>query len=186
METPPPIDTPLLAASAIILGILLSSLVLRYRRLKRRRDSILPSACLHSWNIGWVNFGLFICGFDPCVTLFQTAGGLIQEQITDIKVSLYAMARCLCCAPAASSALNRLLPQSALFFTNTACQINFKPFSLRQGIQTTLPVFIRFLPLIWLASLLWTHILEDLQGFGLINEAPPQELVQLFQSGGIR
>lgn len=185
METPAPINTPLLAASAIILSILLSSLVLWYQRLKRRRDSILPSACLDSWNIGWVNFGLFICGLILCVTLFQTAGGLIQEQITEIEsesltpwLAVYAVL--LLQVPL----LIAYYLSQRCFSQHFACQINFKPFSLRQGIQTTLPVFIRFLPLIWLASLLWTHILEDLQDFGLINEAPPQELVQLFQSGG--
>ena len=154
METPPQLDTPLLAASAIILGILLSSLVLWYRRLKRRRDSILPSACLDSWNIGWVNFGLFICGLILCITLFQTAGGLIQEQITDIEsesltpwLAVYAVL--LLQVPL----LIAYYLSQRCFSQHFACQINFKPFSLRQGIQTTLPVFIRFLPLIWLASL---------------------------------
>jgi membrane protease YdiL (CAAX protease family) len=185
METPPPLDTPLLAASAIILGILLSSLVLWYQRLKRRRDSILPRTCLDSWSIGWVNFGLFICGLILWVTLFQTAGGLIQAQLTDNE------SKVLTPWLAVYAVLLLQVPLLVAYYLSQrcfsqyfACQINFKPFTLLQAVSSTLPVFIRFLPLIWLASLLWTHILEDLQGFGLIDKAPPQELVQLFQSGG--
>lgn len=185
METTPQPDTPLLIASAIILGILLSSLVLWYRRLRSRRESILPNTRVDSWTIGWVNFGLFICGLILCVSLFQTAGGLLHQHFfednsTELTPWLAVYAVLLLQVPLF---IAYYLSQRccAEYF---ACQINFRHFRLRQGIQTTLPVFIRFLPLIWLASLLWTQILEDLQGFGLINEAPPQELVQLFQSGG--
>lgn len=185
METTPQPDTPLLAASAIILGILLGSLLLWYRRLRGRRDSILPSACVDSWTIGWVNFGLFICGLILCVAFFQTAGGLIHQHLSedDSKTLTPWLAVYAVLLLQVPLLLAYYLSQRC-FSQHFACQINFKPFSFRQAIQTTLPVFIRFLPLIWLASLLWTHILEDLQGFGLIEEAPPQELVQLFQSGG--
>ena len=185
METSPQPDTPLLIASVIILGILLSSLILWYRRLRSRRDSILPNTCIDSWTIGWVNFGLFICGLILCVSLFQTAGGLLhqhffEDNATELTPWLAVYAVLLLQVPLF---IAYYLSQRC-FANYFACQINFKPFTLLQAASSTLPVFIRFLPLIWLASLLWTHILEDLQGFGLIDKAPPQELVQLFQSGG--
>lgn len=185
METSPQPDTPLLIASFIILGVLLSSLILWYRRLRTRKDSILPSTRVDSWTIGWVNFGLFVCGLILCVSLFQTAGGLLyqhffEDETTALTPWLAVYAVLLLQVPL----LIAYYLSQRCFANYFACQINFQPFTLRQAAVNTLPVFIRFLPLIWLTSLLWTHILEDLQGFGFINEAPPQELVQLFQAGG--
>ena len=149
METSPQPDTPLLIASVIILGILLSSLILWYRRLRSRRDSILPNTCIDSWTIGWVNFGLFICGLILCVSLFQTAGGLLhqhffEDNATELTPWLAVYAVLLLQVPLF---IAYYLSQRC-FANYFACQINFKPFTLLQAASSTLPVFIRFLPLI--------------------------------------
>jgi membrane protease YdiL (CAAX protease family) len=55
---------------------------------------------------------------------------------------------------------------------------------LTQAFAKTVPLFIMFLPVIWLAALVWNYALKLLEGLGVIGEAEPQELITLLQGGG--
>ena len=65
-----------------------------------------------------------------------------------------------------------------------AGQINSKSLSILEALRRAAPTFLRFLPIIWIASILWNLLLIGLQKVGLVGETPPQELIGIFASGG--
>jgi membrane protease YdiL (CAAX protease family) len=53
-----------------------------------------------------------------------------------------------------------------------------------KALKRATPTFLRFLPIIWITSIAWNILLEYLRSVGVVEATPPQELVQLFSSGG--
>ncbi|MFQ3223972.1 MAG: membrane protease YdiL (CAAX protease family) [Lentimonas sp.] len=65
-----------------------------------------------------------------------------------------------------------------------AGRFNAHALTLSQALTQALPLFIRYLPIIWIVSFAWSSLLAFLQSRGFIEEFPPQELIKLFTAGG--
>ena len=83
------------------------------------------------------------------------------------------------------------LPMLAVFYGlrrfypgHYAGRLNDRVLPLRTALKQALPLFIRYLPLIWVVSFIWTTLLSVLQEAGFIDAFPPQELITLFTQGG--
>ena len=71
------LDGPILAASFLILSVLVGSAVLWIQQARRPRETVLPPVGIRSWPIGWANFGIFICALILAVFLVQSIGSSI-------------------------------------------------------------------------------------------------------------
>jgi len=83
------------------------------------------------------------------------------------------------------------LPMLAVFYGlrrfypgHYAGRLNDRVLPLQTALKQALPLFIRYLPLIWVVSFIWTTLLSVLQEAGFIDAFPPQELITLFTQGG--
>ena len=83
------------------------------------------------------------------------------------------------------------LPMLAVFYAarrfypgHYAGRLNAVDLSISDALRQAAPLFLMFLPLIWIVSLIWTNILGGFQKVGWIEEIEQQELVTLFQNGG--
>ena len=63
-------------------------------------------------------------------------------------------------------------------------RINAHTLTFWQALTQALPLFIRYLPIIWIVSFAWAGLLTFLQSRGFIEAFPPQELIKLFTAGG--
>jgi membrane protease YdiL (CAAX protease family) len=57
-------------------------------------------------------------------------------------------------------------------------------YSFVESFKKAAPLFIMLLPVVWIATLIWSSILAGLENAGVVEEFAPQELVTLFQGGG--
>ncbi|MFU8848295.1 MAG: lysostaphin resistance A-like protein [Opitutales bacterium] len=183
METPT-VDAPLVIASFLILVVLISSAVLWIRQVQRPRDLISPDQGVASWSIGWVNFGIFICAMVIAVFFAQQIGLAL---LLDPDAGVPELTPWL----AVASVILLQGPMIAVFYLARRFYPNYYADRLSrvshgfgESFLKAVPIFIMSLPLIWIATLIWSSILTGLQGAGLIEEFAPQELVTLFQSGG--
>lgn len=183
METPP-VDAPLVIASLLILAVLISSAVLWIRQVQRSRDLISPDLGVSSWSIGWVNFGIFICAMVIAVFVAQQIGLAL---ILDPEAGLPELTPWL----AVASVILLQGPMIAVFYLarrfypeHYADQLSRVEPGFGESFLKAVPIFIMSLPIIWIATLIWSGILSGLQGAGLVEEFAPQELVTLFKSGG--
>lgn len=184
METPA-VDAPIIFASVLILAVLISSAVLWIRQVQRPRDSILPDEGISAWTIGWVNFGIFISAMIIAVFLAQQIGlavllGPEAGGITELTPWLAVAAVVLLQGPmiAVFYLARRFYPG------HYAGRLSRTNLTLGQSFKKAVPLFLMFLPVIWIATLLWSNVLSGLEAAGVIEEFAPQELVTLFQSGG--
>lgn len=181
----PELDPAAIIASLIVLSVIGGSFALWIHRFQSRASNILPAAGASAWPIGWANFGIFICAAIASISLFQFLGaGLLREATAASNGELTPWI-------AVAAVLLLQLPLLVVFYVTRrffpnqyACRLNSSNCSLGSALRQAAPFFLRFLPIIWIVSLLWTQILALMQSLGLIDEFPPQELVQLFQSGG--
>lgn len=179
------IDAAAITASIVILSILLSSATLWIRHIQRPRNEIIPDAEAHPWNIPWVDFILFICAQIVIVASVQLAGfSLLEERIDTAGDELTP-------GLAIAAVLLLQIPMLGVFFFARrlfpklyACRLNTQSYSLGAALREATPLFIMFLPVIWIVSFIWSNFLSALQALGIINEFPPQELVKIFQEGG--
>lgn len=182
---PPELDPAAIIASLVVLSVIGGSLALWIHRFQSRRINLLPDAGASAWPIGWANFGIFICAAITSIALFQFLGaGLLREATTASNGELTPWI-------AVAAVLLLQLPLLAVFYVTRrffpgqyAGRLNTSDCSLASALRQAAPFFLRFLPIIWIVSLLWTQILTLMQDLGLIGEFPPQELVTLFQAGG--
>jgi membrane protease YdiL (CAAX protease family) len=182
---PTEFDPAAFLASLIILTVIGSSLALWIHRIKHRRTVLIPSAGASAWSIGWVNFGLFLCAAILAISLAQMIGAaLLQGQV---EASGGELTHWLAIAAVLLLQLPLLLVFyfSRRFFPGQyASRLNSNHCSIGQAMAQAAPIFLRFLPVIWIVSFAWTQVLSLAQHFGWIGEFPPQELVKLFQAGG--
>ncbi|MFP4156633.1 MAG: CPBP family intramembrane glutamic endopeptidase [Opitutales bacterium] len=183
METQ--LDGPILVASFLILSILVGSAVLWIRQARRPREAILPHVGIRSWPIGWVNFGIFICTLIFAVFLVQSIGASIlfsgeAQETPELTPSL-----------AVAAVLMLQLPMLAVFYVarrffpaQFAGPLNDARFSQQKAFLTALPLFVMFLPVVWLTTLVWSNLLFALEQMGLVEGVEPQALVTLFADGG--
>jgi membrane protease YdiL (CAAX protease family) len=184
METPP-LDAPIVIASLIILAVLLASAALWIRQVQRPRDLILSDKGVDSWSIGWVNFGIFISAIIFAVFLAQQIGltlllGPEAGNITELTPWLAVAAVILLQGPmiAVFHLARRFYPS---LYASRLSRVALTP---GRSFKIAVPLFLMFLPVIWIATLLWSNVLSGLQKAGIIEEFAPQELITLFQSGG--
>ncbi|MEN8662017.1 MAG: lysostaphin resistance A-like protein [Lentimonas sp.] len=179
------LDAAAITASLMILGILLSSATLWIRHIQRPRNEIIPNAEAHPWSISWVDFLLFICAQVVIVTSVQITGFSL------LKDTVEAVGDQLTPGLAIAAVLMLQIPMLGVFFLARrlfpslyACRLNTQSYSLGAALREATPLFIMFLPIIWIASFLWSSFLSALQALGIVDEFPPQELVKIFQEGG--
>lgn len=185
MEVQP--DAPLIVASLLILGILGSSAALWIRHIRRPIGEITADPGAPAWSIGWVNFGIFACAMLITVFVVQnlaaalflspTEGGEAPQELTPW-MAVFAV--CLLQLPmlAVFCGARRFYPG------HYASRMNRVELALGEAFRKAVPLFLRFLPVIWIASLLWTNLLSAFEAAGVIETFAPQELITLFQRGG--
>ncbi len=184
-DTPSP-DAPAIAIALLIFGLLCASLVLWLRTfLRRGAPSAAPAESVPAWRIGWVNFGLFLCllvllVFAAQQVAFLFLGGTLEGMEDGLTPWLAVTAVCLLHLPmlAAFLASRQLWPH--LY----GDRLNERRLSVAGALRAALPLFLRYLPLVWIASFLWSVLLARLQRTGLVEDVAPQELVVLFAAGG--
>ncbi|MGZ0656294.1 CPBP family intramembrane glutamic endopeptidase [Coraliomargarita sp. W4R72] len=187
MPAEPQMDAPLIVASLLILAILGGSATLWIRKIQRPRDSIVEKPGVPAWSIGWVNFGIFLCAM--VITVFF---------VQNIAAALFFAAPSEGDAPreltpwlAVLAVLLLQLPMLAVYYGarrfypgHYASRLNSIDLSIRSAFRQALPLFLMFLPVIWITSLIWSSLLNVLKAAGLIETFAPQELITLFQGGG--
>lgn len=184
METPA-LDAPIIFASVLILAVLISSAVLWIRQVQRPRDSILPDEGISAWSIGWVNFGIFISAMIIAVFLAQQIGlalliGAESNGISELTPWLAVAAVVLLQGP-----MITIFYLARRFYPgHYAGRLNRNDLTLGRSFLKAVPLFIMFLPVVWIATLLWSNVLSGLEAAGVIEGYAPQELITLFQNGG--
>ena len=186
----PPIDPPLFVASLIVFGILLASFALWIKHFRRPKNIVREMASENSvpaWNIGWVNFGIFICALATAVFAVQSIASSLFLEPSDGLEDPLALTPSL----AIFAVLSLQLPMLAVFYAarrfypgHYASELNGVDLASSDALRNAAPLFLMFLPLIWIASLVWTNVLGAFQTIGWIEEIQQQELVTLFQNGG--
>ncbi len=185
MELQP--DPPLIVASLLILAILVSSAVLWIRHIQRSRRQIVIDKGVPAWPIGWVDFGIFACAMIITVFVVQNVAAVLflsapiegeaPQELTP-RLAVFAV-------------LLLQLPMLAVFYAarrfypgHYAGQLNNAELTVGVAFRQAVPLFLMCLPLIWIASLIWTHLLTALEAAGAIDAFEPQALITLFQDGG--
>lgn len=183
MESPT-VDAPIVIASLLILAVLLSSAALWIRQVQRPSDLIVQEKGVAAWSIGWVNFGIFISAMIIAVVVAQ---GLGFSLILDSGEGVHELTPWL----AVASVILLQGPMFAVFYlvrhfypAQYAGRLSLVNFSIWESFKRAIPLFIMFLPVIWIATLLWSTILTGLEKSGIIEDFEPQELITLFQGGG--
>jgi len=183
MESPP-VDAPIVIASLLILAVLIGSAVLWIRHVQRPRDLIQEDRGVASWAIGWVNFGIFISAMIIAVFMAQQIGLAL---IVDPESSVPELTPWL----AVASVILLQGPMIAVFYLarrfypgHYADRLSQVKYTLWESFKKAAPLFIMFLPVVWIATLIWSTLLSALKSAGLVEEFAPQELVTLFQGGG--
>lgn len=185
---PPELDLPAILVSLLFLVALLSSLALWFARWLYPKQPIQEQAALAAWSIGWINFGIFICSLLVGVYLSQVLGfnGLTSLGVLEINKDSEVLTPELALA-------SILLLQGPILLVIYILR-NYYPNQFSGAFETrilpwlkaarkTVPIFLRFLPLIWIASLVWNFLLMWLHSIGIVDHTPPQELVELFSRG---
>lgn len=185
MELQP--DPPLIVASLLILAILVSSAALWIRHIQRSRRQIVIDNGVPAWPIGWVDFGIFACAMVITVFVVQNVAAVLflsapiegeaPQELTP-RLAVFAV-------------LLLQLPMLAVFYAarrfypgHYAGQLNNAELTVGVAFRQAVPLFLMCLPLIWIASLIWTHLLTALEAAGAIDAFEPQALITLFQDGG--
>ena len=185
MELQP--DPPLIVASLLILAILVSSAALWIRHIQRSRRQIVIDNGVPAWPIGWVDFGIFACAMIITVFVVQNVAAVLflsapiegeaPQELTP-RLAVFAV-------------LLLQLPMLAVFYaarrfypSHYASQLNNAELTVGVAFRQAVPLFLMCLPLIWIASLIWTHLLTALEAAGAIDAFEPQALITLFQDGG--
>jgi len=179
------IDLPAALASLLVVGILAGSAVLWIRRIQRLDREIDLGVGVKAWSIGWVNFGLFVCATIITIAAVHIlAGSVFRNQIDAAGGALTPWMALL-------AVITLQLPLLAIFFLlrrlypeQYADRLNSRYLSPKETFLQAGDYFLRTLPLIWAANLLWGRILSFLESAGLIDEIKPQELVTVFALGG--
>lgn len=184
---PQPVDPPLVIASILFLGMLGASLLLWVQHIRRPKDSVYSEPRLSAWPIGWVNFGIFVCTIFVTIVAVQSLSvplffdtpnesGGSQELTPGLAIAAVLLLQLPMLA--AFYGLRRFYPGH---FSGRLNEVALPP--LRAFTQA-LVLFVRYLPIVWLAALVWGGLLGALEAAGLIEGVEPQELVSLFQAGG--
>lgn len=182
---PPQIDAPILIASGIVLAVLIGSAALWIRHVQRPHNPVDRDPGAGTWNIGWVNFGLFFCALVFIVVLAQNIGVALLFDRPDGEPPT------LTPSLAIAAILLLQLPMLAVFYgarrgfpniyAGPLSEVSRPP--LKSG-AIAASLFVMWLPVVWIVTLVWGSLLSLLTKAGWIEEPPPQELVELLSAGG--
>jgi membrane protease YdiL (CAAX protease family) len=211
---PEELDSAAMFAGFIILVILGASAALWIMHLQHSNRTFVREANVPVWPIGWINFGIFLCAMIASVVVTQLFAGeliylmspsddaLISDKIEVVETNsapdlvnttdtLEAEKPELTPWMAVLAVLLLQLPLLATFYalrrfypSSFAGRLNSHVLTVWQALAQAIPQFIRYLPVIWIASFAWSGFLTVLQRQGIIDEFPPQELIKLFTAGG--
>jgi membrane protease YdiL (CAAX protease family) len=208
---PQELDAAAILVGLIFLAVLGASALLWIARAQSHKRTIVPDAVAPAWPIGWINFGIFICTIITTVVAVQLlAAGVLNltdrspDNALPSEVSALESGAANSETAAIDGAESELtpwmavlavlllqLPMLAVFYGlrrfypgHYAGRLNCHALTIGQALKQALPLFIRYLPLIWVVSFMWTTLLSVLQQAGVIDEFPPQELITLFTQGG--
>lgn len=184
---PQAIDPPLVLASLLFLSVLGASLFLWVQYFRRPQNETEMEPGVSGWPIGWVNFGIFICTIITAIFMVQTtAVSLFFSDPPDGENG-----RELTPWLAVAGVLLLQLPMLAAFYGlrrfypgHFAGRLSDIPLSCSASFKQAIPLFIRYLPVVWLAGILWGTLLGALEATGWIEGADPQALIAIFQDGG--
>ena len=185
---PAQLDFPAILAALILLGALGGSAALWFARLLMPRSSIQQNVPVPPWSIGWANAVIFICALVVAVYIAQVgamllfAGQIPVSETGEPELTPWLAVISIILLQAPLLAVFHLTRR--YFPHQFAGQINSTRVGLLEAFVHAVPTFLRFLPIIWGASLAWNAVLSILQKFDLIGETPPQELIELFSAGG--
>ena len=167
--------------SFAFLGIILSSILI-WAQKKHRNPLQLgqnPST-LPQWNIQWIDFLLFIFSGFLLVLLAQNLlAAWIPEPPDDEEIELNSQIALLSILTLHGPILLNYILFQKFYLKENSLRFNLVPLNLGEDLKQTLFLFVQFLPLIWLISILWSSFLGLLQHFSLIKEFPVQPLVEL-------
>lgn len=178
------VDAPLVIASLLILAVLVGSAALWIRRIQQPRNLVPVEKGVASWNIGWINFGIFLCAMIIAVFFAQQLGLALLLEPGDGAPELTPWL-------AVASVILLQGPMIAVFYLarrfypgHYADRLNSLDLCYGEAFKKAVPLFVMLLPVIWIATLIWSGALTLMEQAGLIDEFAPQELVTLFQDGG--
>jgi membrane protease YdiL (CAAX protease family) len=208
------LDLAAFIAGSIVLGILGASAVLWILHLQHSKNNFSNDTNVTAWPIGWINFLIFICAMVVSVAVVQLFAGqllylftsdqgdsipvetktvLVESTALDSVEIESSTVSTIKLTPwmAVASVLLLQVPLLATFYglrrfypEHFAGALNSQSLTAWQALSQSVPLFIRYLPIIWIASFVWSSFLTLLQQRGIIDEFPPQELIQLFTKGG--
>lgn len=191
VEAFPTLDNPAIFALSLMACVLGGSIILWIRQIESTRRSVVPKVGLPAWSLTWLDFLIWLCALILTPIFFQLIaalilGGSVNEspengnQEPKLTPWIAVIGVLLLQGP-----LIAVYYGTKLFFPQTySIQLNSHSIGLWQGIKMAAPAFIRFLPLIWICSFLWSGLLQILQKLSIIDEFPPQDLISLFAEGG--
>ncbi len=179
------VDGPIIIATLLILAVLISSAILWIRQVQRPREIIQADHGISSWPIGWVNFGIFICAMIIAVFFVQNIGVtlLLQgEEPAPTELTPWL---------AVAAVLLLQVPMLAVYYGarrfypgHYAGRLSDVELPLFQAFKKACRLFIMLVPIVWIATLIWSNILLGLESAGLVDEVKPQQLITLFEGGG--
>lgn len=209
---PAELDPAAILAGLIFLGILGASTVLWIMHLQREVNrKFACEAGVPAWPIGWINFGIFICAMIVSVVVVQIFAGQLMYLVSLGEDSTIANEVEVVTTPdlvnsedAALAEKPKLTPWMAVFSVlllqlpllgafyglrrfypeHFSGQLNSQRLTICQSAAQAIPLFVQYLPVIWIVSFMWSGLLTILQKRGVIDEFPPQQLIQLFSEGG--
>ncbi len=182
------LDLPEIIAIAIVFLILAGSIALWFAQLLMPRRLIQQKTPIPSWEIGWSNFGIFLCALIVTLYFAQILGSFfLSGKVSFGENGNYELTPWL----AVLAVVLVQVPFLAVFYSSRRFfpkqfggPINSNHFGFIKALFRAAPLFLRFLPIIWLFTLTWTGTLTILQKFELIGELPDQKLIEIIAAGG--
>ena len=165
----------------IFLGIIFASILIWAQ--KERRNPLQlgqnPST-LPDWNIQWIDFFLFIFSGFLFVLLAQNILAAYMPELPEgDTIELTPQIALLSILTLHGPILLSYLLFQKFYLKDNGIRLNIVPVNFFADFKQSFILFIQFLPLIWIISILWSSLLGLLQHFSLIEEFPVQPLVEL-------
>lgn len=211
---PTTLDFPTLLLAILLVSVCVGSLALWLARWLAPRNLIQTQEPIPTWAIGWINFGIFICALVVGVFVLQTYGFKFLSALDVISVPTFEDSSVpldsdlnsdaeLESSETAAAEIE-ITPELALtsilllhvpilliilglrrfYPSQFAGRYESNPLPWLKAMKRAVPNFLRYLPLIWIAGIIWNIILGILISVGVIDKAPPQELIEIFGMGG--
>lgn len=179
--------------------MILGSAALWIAHIQRSKSKFTSDTRVPPWLIGWINFGIFICVMIVTVVLVQSFvatllfnnDNAVETEPLELTPEIEAEPLELTPGIAVIAVLMLQLPMLGVYYgarrfypSIYSGSLNDRKLSIVQALKQAVPLFVRFLPIIWITSFVWTKLLKLFEGAGFIEPYEPQELITLFTAGG--